>query len=158
MATVTGDKKLDRKLSRLRKSVQTKVSKAAVRGGLSVGAKEVKKQIPSQYKAARKAIGWSFKKDRKTGVLAGKVGVAVGKKRAKLREWGRKETAKRQAAGKKGEGVNPNTLQIFVVGTKNMAAKFPGVATKGMRTAKSAIKTAMAGKFRQGIMREAMKG
>ena len=157
MASVTGVKELDRKLSRLRESVQRKISKAAVRKGLSEGAKEVKKGIPSQYKEARKAIGWTFRKDKRSGILTGKVGVAVGKKKAKLREWGEKVTAKRRAEGKKGLGVNPNTLHWFTTGTSRAPQLFPRLAASGMRSAKGRIRAGMSDSFRKGIMREASK-
>lgn len=158
MAVVTGIKELDRKMARMKNRVQTKIVKAAIRAGLSVGSKEVRAQIPSQYKTARKAIGWRFKKNKKKGVMEAKVGVAVGKKQAKLREWGRKEEDKRRAAGKKGLGISPMTLHWFVVGTStNVPIKFDNLASKGMRSGSSQVQSAIKKKLREGVMREAAK-
>ena len=157
IASITGDKQLDRKFKQLRKSVQTKLTKAAIRGGLSVAAKEMKKGIPSQFKDARKGIGWKLKKSPKTGVMEGRVGTPVGKKRAQINKWGRAILDKRRAAKKAGLGVAPATFHWFILGNRNMRAKLPGMARNSMRGDSPAIKAAMATKWRTGIMREAAK-
>lgn len=158
MAGVTGLIELDRKMTRMRKRVQTKITKAAIRAGLSAASKEIRAEIPSQYKAARKAIGWRFKKNKKKGVMEARVGVAVGKKSAKLREWGRKVEDKRRAAKKKGLGISPMTLHWFVVGTStNVPIKFDNLASKGMQSGTPLVRAAMKSKLREGIRREAAK-
>ncbi len=158
MAVVTGIKELDRKMSRMKNRVQTKIVKAAIRAGLSVASKEIRALIPSQYKSARKGIGWSFKKNKKKGVMEAKVGVAVGKKKEKMIQWGRKEEDKRRAAKKKGLGISPITLHWFVLGNANNAPiKFPNLASKGMRSASSEVQSAIKKRLREGVMREAAK-
>ena len=158
--SITGDVELDRKLSRLRQRVQTTITKAAVRAGLSETAKVIKAVVPSRYKEARKSIGWSFKKAKSGAgrrMMTARVGVAVGKKRAKLNAWGAKVADKRRAAGKKGWGVSPATLQMFVVGTKTTNPLVPNLATRGANRAGFRVKRKMRAAFRKGIMREAAK-
>ena len=154
---MTGDKQLDRKLKRLRESVQRRITKSAVTAALRVGAKETKTLIPSQYKAARKGIGHSLKKNRKKNVVEAKVGVAVGKKRAKLQTWSKKITDKRRAEGKRGLGITPLTLHWFIAGTKRTKAKWPGLAAKGMAKAERGMRTVLRQKVWSGIKREAAK-
>ncbi len=157
-AAITGDKALDRKLKRMRQSVQTKLTKAAIRAGLSVAAKEMKKSLPSRYKDARKGIGWALKKSWKTGIMEGKVGSTVGKKRDRINKWGRVILDKRKAEGKKGLGLSPATFHWWILGNRNMSAKLPGMAKNAMRGGQSAaVTSAMAKKWRSGIMREAAK-
>lgn len=158
-AFVTGDRALRRKLKNLRSSVQRKVGKAAIRSGASVAAKEVKRQIPSRWKDARKSIGWSFKKNKKTNLFEAKIGVAVGKKRAKLLAQQRKQHSKRKAEGKKGAGIGANTAQWAVVGTPFWHEQpLATTVESAVRGGASKIREAKAKKLRDGIMREAAKG
>lgn len=158
MTTVTGDKALDRKLRRLRQSVQTRLMKSAASAGLRVQAKEIKALIPSQWKSARKGIGSSLKKNRKKHKLEAKVGVKVGKKQAKLIEWGMKEAAKRKAEGKRGVGVSPMTLHWFVTGNYHITSPpMRGLAQRGASKSAGKAKAAISQKLRAGIMREAKK-
>ena len=159
---VTGVKELDRNIEKLTEKVQKKVATAAVRKGLQAAVKGIKAEIPSKYKDARKAVGWSFKVDRSRksdtyGQKVGKVGSKVGKKLSKLKEWGIKQKEKRKSAGKRGAGIGPNNLHWFITGTRRMKPKLPGLATRGMRSAKSQIGQAVKKAFADGIRKEALK-
>ncbi len=90
--------------------------------------------------------------------MEGKVGSTVGKKRDRINKWGRVILDKRKAEGKKGLGLSPATFHWWILGNRNMSAKLPGMAKNAMRGGQSAaVTSAMAKKWRSGIMREAAK-
>ena len=80
-ATLTGDRRVNRTLSKLADKIATKVSRKAVNQGMTVISKAVKKEAPD--KKTKKSIGKRYKKRRKPGVIEAKVGINVGKKLAK---------------------------------------------------------------------------
>ena len=85
-ATLTGDKELDRQLSRLRSSVQNKLMRQAVLVSLRSVSKAMKGEVktPNAKVTSRvkKSIGQRFKKlNKKTGKTEALVGVNVGKKK-----------------------------------------------------------------------------
>ena len=84
-STLTGDKALDRQLSRLGYSVQNKLIRQAMLAALRVVQKSMKKEIKTNNAKntawVKKTIGHRYtKKDRRTGQLAVLVGAGVGKK------------------------------------------------------------------------------
>lgn len=64
-----------------------KIQRSAVTAGLRVIAKAVKLEAPvGKTRRIKKAVGWRFKKFKRSGYLMAKVGSGVGKKKAQAKE------------------------------------------------------------------------
>lgn len=119
MATVVeGSLRVRWALRKFRQSTQTRITKAAQRTALSGLAKDIKAQIPGRHKDARKAVGSSLKKSRKTALVEGKAGIGVGKKK-------KKQVQDEQAAkrGRPGVGITANNIHWMILGTKERYTK-----------------------------------
>lgn len=89
--TIGGRHELSKKLGRLKSKDARAVMRAAVMAGVRRGAKRLKPKVPvGQNKSLRKAVGSSFKKNRKdkAGIPVAKWGVNVGKKRNQMARHG----------------------------------------------------------------------
>ena len=146
LTSLTGDKRLNRKLAHLAKKGQKKVARSALSKGLSVIAKGIRKEAPvGKTKAVRKAIGKRLRKNKRTGIHEAKVGVNVAKKKGKQAPHGHlvaAGTAERQhKSGKSTGSVDPNPF---------VERGFRATQGKAMSTIKKTM--------RDGIEKEARKG
>lgn len=123
-AEIIGDKALDRKLRALGGKVAQKAIAAGIRAGLTVNAKEIRRQInatdasPELKRAARQTIGKRFNRGGtsrigKTTQTVAKAGFAVGKKRG----------AKKGESKSRGAGLGPRNIHWAVLGTDERAQK-----------------------------------
>lgn len=88
-AVITGDRQLERALSRLADKSADRVASAAIRGGLRAIVLAAKKDAPvGPTGNLRKSIRSRFERSRYTGKLSAKAGLNVGK-RAKLEDGSR---------------------------------------------------------------------
>lgn len=118
--SVDGIANLDRRLKTLAVRVQKKLVRNALTAGMRIVAKAIKREVPSKWKAGRRAVGQSVKVDKydKPGQLTGKAGVGVGMKRTKLQKLN--AAAKARGRGhKKGVGLGVANFHWFVAGTED---------------------------------------
>lgn len=118
MPSLTGVRKLDRKLQALDRKVQKKLIRSAVNKALTVAKKVIKSEIPAKYPDLRKSIGKRLAKAKTgsaKGITVGKVGAAVGVT-AKRRT---KNAAKKRPRKKPGVGIGPENAHWFLMGTKD---------------------------------------
>lgn len=137
--SVDGIANLDRRLKTLAVRVQKKLVRNALTAGLRIVAKAIKREVPSKWKAGRRAVGQSVKVD-KSGLLVGKAGVGVGMKRRRAEKINATAKAKRAGKDKKGVGLGVANFHWFVMGTdprytgtKTGTARVNGIKTKTMR-------------------------
>lgn len=84
MASITGDKALDKKFKSLATKGARRAAVAAIRKGMTIAAKGIRKLAPvGPTKNLKKSIGSRIKKTKKTGTVEAKAGVNVGKKTQK---------------------------------------------------------------------------
>lgn len=107
---VTGDKKLDRALSRLVKGQKT-IMRAGVNAGMKTIEKEIKAQVPRSIKSA---ISARFKKNKTTHQMDAKVGGGVGKQQTKTSQ---SRKVKRKQRGKSGDGIAKENVHWWLMGT-----------------------------------------
>ena len=160
-ATVTGDKRLDRRLANLGKRGATRAITAGVRAGLTPVARALRRAINASSvstqvkREARKTVGKRFKRKRGSKIREAKVGFAVGKKVKK-------------ESGKKGVGISSNNIHWFVLGTEQRSTKngrdtgqiedmFSGLCQQALDRSKQAAMDAARAKISQVIKREAKK-
>jgi hypothetical protein len=130
MPSLTGVRKLDRKLQSLDRKVQKKLIRSAVNKALTVAKKAIKSEIPSRYPDLRKAIGKRLAKGKTgsaKGITVGKVGAAVGvtaKRRAK-------NAAKKKPRKRPGVGIGPENAHWFLMGTSERTAGIRKIRVKG---------------------------
>ncbi len=184
-AQVLGVKQLQKTLNTLKASTQNKLERSAVISGLRATAKAMRAEVPSAWKEARKAIGYSFVrgKGKWKGTTFAKAGVGAGI-RKKSRE--KQSQNKKNRAGRRGVGIGVTNFHWFVLGTeeretgsKRIGAHGRGVKNKRVATGTAVRKTgrmkpnpiikrgaqkgraaslkAMADNFKSGIEREASK-
>lgn len=152
---LTGIKELDKELNRLDRKVSNKVARSTLRKGGSIGAKAVRKEIPSLQKSARKAIGHSVKKG-KAGITEAKIGT-TGK---------RTSSSKRTKKHSGGVGITKNNIHWYLLGTakrrhksgKNTGA-MPGndAVSKGILKSRSAMKAGMIKQAEKTLAKEVSK-
>ena len=142
---LTGITELDKELDKLDRKTRNKVARSSLRKGASIGAKAVKKEIPSTQKSARKAIGHSVKKD-KNGITPAKFGTA-GKRAASIKR-------KKNHSG--GVGISKYNIHWLLMGTAERKQKKTGKSTGKMtgldavsKAAKSASVQIKAGMIEQ---------
>lgn len=152
---VTGIKELDRELEKLDRKTRNKVARSALSKGASVGAKAVKKEIPSLQKSVRKAIGHSTKK-RQGAVTVAQFGT-TGK---------RTGSVKRARSKSGGVGISKWNIHWYLMGTANRKHKkgkptgrMPAAdaVTKGAIKALPEIKSEMVKRAKVVLEREALK-
>lgn len=152
---VTGVKELDKQLKKLDRKTNNKVARAALSKGASVGAKAVKKEIPSLQKSARKAIGHSTKK-RSGAVTVAQFGT-TGKRTA---------STKKAKSPSGGVGISKYNIHWYLMGTKDRYHKngrFTGrmpandAVASGAKKAKPQIKKAMIERAKAVLAKEVAK-
>ena len=140
--TVTGVPELQKRFRKLEAKVQTKLVKAAVTAGGRVVVKAIKRNIPSNLKDGRKAIGFRFSKGKgaHSGKTFAKAGVGVGLKKSKK--------AGKSRTGRPGVGVGASNLHWFIMGTeerstgsKRVGAHRRGVVNRRVLTGKTVRRT-----------------
>lgn len=153
---VTGIPELDKELDRLDRKVRNKVARSALAKGASIGAKAVKKEIPSLLKSVKRSIGTSVKKG-KEGITIAKFGT-VGKRKASF---------KRSKGHSGGVGISKKNAHWFFMGTTSRTQKKTGRPTgampsndavrAGARKAMPAIKAGITSKAKERLLKEAQK-
>lgn len=147
-----GEKELKRRILALERGAAKKIMAPATRDSLKVIAKHMRREVPSDMKNARRGIGWRFKRGRIKQSVTAKVGVTVGKKKAKLKAI--QDAAMGDRRGRGGVGIGARNFHWAVMGTGNrfrkngeptgaMRAKFPNFASKVANSAGSEAKVAM---------------
>lgn len=182
VATITGDKELDKNLRRLGGKSANKVSAAAIRAGMRIIQKGIKSEIPSHMKESRKSIGSRFKRNTRKGdgIVMAKVGAAVGMKKTKQEAAAERAKATHSqgkgARGKRpGVGISANNIFWLLMGTKERfhdpvvtaTGKKLGASTgvmpklgavrRGYAKTKDAATKKIIENLRKGIAREAAK-
>jgi len=157
MRDVEGVEDLVKLLTELRDKGSQRIIKSAIRGGLNEVAKQMRRDVAPQAKAARPAIRQKLK-GRKT--IRAKVGVHVGKHRDKF--------PKPNRSGKQGQGIAGQNLHWWVAGTKTrrtktgrptgiMPAKQPGLAMGAFNRSRGRAFAAMKKRAEMQIVREIAK-
>lgn len=82
VAKIINERRLMREFKHLETKGQRKVLRSACGQAATVYVREIKKEFPKEAKSLKKQIGRKVKVNKKVGVIA-KVGMAVGKKKAK---------------------------------------------------------------------------
>lgn len=180
---LSGEKILQKKLAELPEKVQKKVALAALRAGMTVRAREIRKLIPGHLKHIRKAIGARVMMNKKSkGALVAKVGGAVGMPKSKQQavhavasrehRQGLKRHKHGRIAGlslKPGEGISANNIHWWLAGTKERTQKTTGRRTgrmpkpankpvaQGFRQAEAAANRKIKQRLIAGIRRESAK-
>lgn len=165
MATITGDKALDRKLRQLAGRGASKAATAGIRAALTPVAQAMRRAVtasdasPELKRAARKTIKSRFAKTFGRGRKQAKVGFGVGKK----------ADAGRSGRNRGGVGISSNNVHWFVLGTKNRQQKttgrntgrvrdvFSGLAEQALNAASSQALEKARKKIAQVIEKEARK-
>lgn len=154
---MTGIKSLDKKLDQLDRKTRNRVARSALSKGASVGAKAVKKEIPSLQKDVRKAIGHSTKKRKSSDFVTVSQFGTTGKRSASVKK-------KRSASG--GVGISKENVHWYLMGTKKRfhksgksTGKMPAhnVVAKGAKKAKRSIIKAMKDRAKAVLMKEVAK-
>ena len=115
MSVVTGDKKLDKLLRRMRGTAARQATNLGMKKATQQLAKDIKSTIPSRYKGVRKAVGWRNMKVREAPSGGAKVGAAVGKKENK--------TTQKDRTGRKGVGIDARNIHWWFMGTRQRKTK-----------------------------------
>ena len=120
-ATLTGDKKLDRKLKELADKSARKVAAQGIRAGMRVIAKGIKAEIPPHMKSARKAVSSRFAKAKggpNKGIIQAKAG-NVGPQLKRGKGKGKRFIGARAEGAKKrpGVGIGRRNLHWILLGT-----------------------------------------
>lgn len=116
LATIEGDEALVAALNEISEEAVDKIAPAGMRGYLRVMTKGIKAEIPGHLKDARRGIGSRFvKKDKRTGKVVAKAGVAVAQKRSKRDQERAKVKAKRPRG--RGVGISAANLHWAIKGT-----------------------------------------
>jgi len=135
---LSGEKALMRALKRLDEKGSKNIAFKGTRKQVQALAKQMKQDIPSRFKNARKGIGWratkgraASKRNNKRAAVA-KAGVKVGIKKAKIEALGKQHNASRVGAnGKKapGVGIGAASFQWWIRQTRSRrtnAGKYTG--------------------------------
>lgn len=149
---VQGEEEIRRRIQALERGVAKKIMVPASREALKVIAKTMRREIPARFKNARRGVGWRVRKGKINQDVQSKVGVAVGKKRAKLAAIQKEASASRPRG--RGVGIGARNFHWAVLGTGTrtrkdgtstgaMRAKFPGFAARAASSAGMASKAAM---------------
>lgn len=149
---VLGDKELDRKLAKLKKSTANKVAAAGVRGMLSVLVKYQRAAVKNPR--VRPAIGSRFKKRRDDQRVVAVAGAGVGNT---TKRQAQKATA-RASGGRPGVGISKNNVHWYILGTGTRTTR--GGANRGRMPANDAIRRGTAaglGPARAAMVQKAMR-
>lgn len=109
---ITGIDNVIRAFEGLSDKAHKKILKTALRAAMRPIAKQMKKDLSSKVKTARKGVGMTVKTKRKQ--LVAKVGFGVGKKKADME----KIVNKKRTDDSPGVGIGPTNVHWWIVGTK----------------------------------------
>lgn len=117
----TGDDDLDRSFHDLGDKVVNRISRNALRRGLTVLRQAMQAAVPAaaitpghQTRTVKQAIGQSLKKQSTSGLVEGKAGAAVGMKQAKVD----KVVAARMGTNRRGVGISARNIHWYIMGTR----------------------------------------
>jgi len=140
---VTGYRELDGKLSRMRKSVQRKIIKKAMKSGAKIVAMAIKRELPNSWKGAKRTIGFSstrIGRGKFKGVSFAKAGAGVGMKKKRRMAAAAKSKLKGRG-NRKGVGIGVSNIMWFMkgtdpryTGTKRVGAHRRGVKNRRVDT------------------------
>jgi len=163
MISVSGEKQLLKQMEKLSKAAKNKVGKKAITAGVKLMAKAIKREIPSNQKSARKAIGYGYRKPRSgkfRDMIFAKAGGGVGMKKNKREK--EKQKAKNKSRTKPGVGISSRNVHWLLAGTKDRStgSKRVGRPRKGEKERR--VSTGNAVRFtgrmkRSGIVQRARK-
>lgn len=156
--TITGDKRLDRKLRHLAGKAQRKVVRAGIGKGMTILSRGIRNAIPPSQKSAKKTIGRRHKKNKITGQYEAKVGLGVGKQT---------KSKKQRDPSRPGVGISKANIHWLVLGTKGRhkdtgqrtgrMEKAPDWVKQGVRATEKEAYNAMRDVMRQKVIEEARK-
>jgi hypothetical protein len=158
--SLTGLKELDAKLRNLANRELRKIARAGIKAGLREMAKGIRREIPAQYKDAKKAIGVNARKARvgdAKGQYQAKVGAGVGKKA--------KAPAERSGSG---VGLSAANIHWAILGTGErhtqtgastgaMPAILGGIVQRGVATSEAAAIAAVQSKMAAQLAKSAQQ-
>jgi hypothetical protein len=158
--TITGDKRIDRKLKRLAGSAQRRIARAGLAKQMTNLSRGIRNAIPPDQKSAKKTIGRKNKKNPKTGQHEAKVGLGVGK---------RTKSTKQRDPKKGGKGISKENIHWLVLGSKERRTKSGRSTGKmprapedwvknGVRATQAEATKAMKDVMKLKILEEAAKG
>lgn len=161
-----GEKELRRRLLTLEHKTAIKIAIKGSRKGVQFLAKEIKKEIPSRFKQARKGIGWKAKRATKKTHAISKAGVAVGKKKTNLQAL-QAELANMRGKSR-GVGIGPANFHWWILGTDQrftkkghptgkMPARMPGLARQVAARSQQGVKIAILRELRKQLFAEVKK-
>lgn len=171
-SVLEGEKELIRALKRLGEKSAVQIALYATRKQVQELAKQMKRDIPSQLKTARKSIGWKATKGRAASkrnneqAAIAKAGVGVGMKRQKRLALIEKQKAAR--AGRPGVGIGVGNFHWWIKGTSDRVtsagvstgstrANSPGFAGKALQKAKSKVQQAGLKEYRKRLVEAVAK-
>jgi hypothetical protein len=138
----TNNEFLDNRLQELGDKAINRISRNAVRRGLTVLRQAMQAAVPAmaktkghQTQTIKQAIGQSLKKSQVTTVTEGKAGAAVGVKRAASIA-----AAKAGRGDRKGVGISANNIHWYILGTGTRYTKKRGKRFTGRMPAEAAIR------------------
>lgn len=117
--SVTGNKAIIRKFKNLAKNVNKVMIRPGLSAALQESTKAVKASIRPMYKDVKQSIGWRIK--TRDGNLSGKVGAAVGFRKARKAKFLAKQRTRRQ--GHPGVGFSPQNVHWWFLGSKERVTK-----------------------------------
>jgi len=117
---------LTRAYNRMTDDLGKQLARAAIRSGLQVVAREIKKRLDPRIKHVKHTIGVRFRASPTRGITAAKVGFNVGAKK------GTSISAiyARSGRNRGGVGISGSNVHWFIVGTGERFRRQPGVSRK----------------------------
>lgn len=115
---LTGQRRLDKNLAKLTRSVANKIARAGLSKGARLAAKKIKAEIPSRQKSVRASIGSSVRKATSgaaKGLTTAKAGANVGRQTAAKQKRAAERAQKR--GGQAGSGIGPANVHWYLLGT-----------------------------------------
>lgn len=125
--TVTGDKKIDRKLKHLSTGGQVRVSRVMLAVLMKEFRRGIRNAVNAKYRDAKKTVGARHVKSKKNDEHGAKVGFGVGKPQLQVRRLRKRSDPKRP-----GLGIRASNIHWFILGTKDRFQKTTGRYTGRM--------------------------
>jgi hypothetical protein len=167
-----GEKALMRALKYLDEKASKNIAYKGTRKQVQALAKQMKQDIPSRFKNARKGVGWRATKGRAASsrnnkrAAVAKAGVKVGIKKAKIKALGEQHNASR--GGRPGVGIGAANFQWWIRRTRarrthagkytgQMGGHLPGFAGKSAKRAAGKMHLAGLREYRKQLNAEAKK-
>lgn len=145
--SITGDKKLDRKLKRLATSGQKRIVKSIDGAMMTVFLRGARNAVPPQYKSAKKALGRKSGKNKFKGIHETKFGFGVGK---------RTQSKVARSPKKPGVGITKENVVWLILGSKGGKARDRWKTGKGQTGVMPAIGKGWLKRGVQSVQQQAM--